>query len=188
MHVRDTKAFKDAVAQTLAELARLGVTVRPGTVADTIERNISAVAARMGIQELSAWRYFDATRLASAIALQRQESMDRSTPQDAGHAPMPPVDNPELALLLAGFPDLLAENGGDLYAALVNVLVNAWLAGHIHGEDGCSGCDGSRGPAGHDWQARMNAITTLAPDITRWFDRDVWTTALQDCGYGVTRR
>ncbi|MGW3955426.1 hypothetical protein ACWEKM_31870 [Streptomyces sp. NPDC004752] len=78
-----------------------------------------------------------------------------------GQAPMPPVDNPELALVLAGVPDSLAQTGGDLYAVIVNVAVNAWTAGHIHGEDGCTGCDGSRGPAGHDWQARMRTITEL---------------------------
>ncbi|WP_405015911.1 hypothetical protein OHV05_01470 [Kitasatospora sp. NBC_00070] len=185
--MRDTQAFKDAVAATLAELARLGITVRPGTVADTIERNISTVAGRLGIPEHSAWRYFDAAALAGAIARRRQAALHHADPRDVGRAPLPPLNNPELALLLAGFPDQLAENGGDLYAALLNVLVNAWLAGHIHGEDGCTGCDGSRGPSGHDWQARMDAITTLAPDITRWFDRDVWTAALQDTGFGVTR-
>ena len=61
---------------------------------------------------------------------------------------MPPIDNPELALVLAGVPDSLAQSGGDLYATIINVAVNAWMAGHIHGEDSCPGCDGSRGPAG----------------------------------------
>ncbi|WP_234340519.1 hypothetical protein VM636_30190 [Streptomyces sp. SCSIO 75703] len=50
---------------------------------------------------------------------------------------MPPIDNPELALVLAGVPDSLAQTGGDLYAVIINVAVNAWMAGHIHGEDGC---------------------------------------------------
>lgn len=62
------------------------------------------------------------------------------------------------------------------------------LAGHIHGEDGCTGCDGSRGDVGHDWEARMRTITELQPDITKWFDRDVWTRAVNDAGYAVTRR
>ncbi|GHB85896.1 hypothetical protein GCM10010347_66060 [Streptomyces cirratus] len=44
--MRNTKAFKEAVADTLAELAHRGVTVRPGTVADTIERNIRASGTR----------------------------------------------------------------------------------------------------------------------------------------------
>ncbi|MGQ7753670.1 DUF7019 family protein [Streptomyces sp. WC2508] len=58
---------------------------------------------------------------------------------------MPPIDNPELALVLAGVPDSLAQSGGDLYATIINVAVNAWMAGHIHGEDGCTGCECSRG-------------------------------------------
>ncbi len=101
---------------------------------------------------------------------------------------MPPPDNPELALVLAGVPDSLAQTGGDLYAVIVNVAVNAWMAGHIHGEDGCIGCDGSRGPAGHDWEARMRTITELQPDVTKWCDRDVRTRAVNDAGYAVTRR
>ncbi|MGZ3097072.1 hypothetical protein [Streptomyces sp. H72] len=62
------------------------------------------------------------------------------------------------ALVLAGVPDSLAQSGGDLYAVIVNVAVNAWMAGHIHGEDGC---DGRRGPAGHDREARICTITEL---------------------------
>ncbi|MFD4860713.1 hypothetical protein [Streptomyces atratus] len=76
----------------------------------------------------------------------------------------------------------------DLYAVIINVAVNAWMAGHIHGEDGCTGCDGSRGPAGHDWEARMRTITEMQPNITKWFDRDVWTAAVNDSGFTVTRR
>ncbi|MFD7408776.1 hypothetical protein ACFV7R_40430 [Streptomyces sp. NPDC059866] len=34
--MRNTKAFKEAVAETLAELARRGVTLTPATVEDTI--------------------------------------------------------------------------------------------------------------------------------------------------------
>jgi hypothetical protein len=56
------------------------------------------------------------------------------------------------------------------------VAVNAWMAGHIHGEDGCTGCDGSRGAVGHDWDARMRTIT------------QVWTRAVNDARYAVTRR
>ncbi|MEU9298702.1 hypothetical protein [Streptomyces sp. NPDC048266] len=104
-----------------------------------------------------------------------------------GQAPMPPVGNPELALVLAGVPDSLAQTGGDLYAAIINVAVNAWRAGHIHGEDSCTGC-GERGPAGHDWEARMRIITEAQPDIAKWFDRDVWTAAVNDAGFTVTRR
>ncbi|MFB8085912.1 hypothetical protein [Streptomyces sp. NPDC055992] len=46
---------------------------------------------------------------------------------------MPPLDNAELALVLAGVPDSLALTGGDLYAIIANVAVNAWMAGHIAG-------------------------------------------------------
>ncbi|MCX4624984.1 hypothetical protein [Streptomyces albogriseolus] len=94
---------------------------------------------------------------------------ESSSEKDVGQAPMPPLDNPELALVLAGVPDSLAQTG-DLYAVIINVAVNAWMAGHIHGEDGCTRCTGSRGPAGHDWEARMHTITELQPNITKWFD------------------
>ncbi|MFI9325779.1 hypothetical protein ACIGXI_39195 [Kitasatospora aureofaciens] len=186
--MRNTKAFKEAVAQTLAELARRGVTVRPGTVEDVIERNMSTVAERLGIQVRSAWRYFDAAGLADSIAEGRREFEAGSEARGAGQAPMPPIDNPELALILSSVPDMLAETGGDLYAVIMNVAVNSWLAGHIHGEDGCQGCNGSRGPSGHDWPARMKVLAEHAPDITKWFDRDVWTAALHDSGFSVVRR
>ncbi|MEY9997477.1 hypothetical protein ABIE67_009596 [Streptomyces sp. V4I8] len=74
-----------------------------------------------------------------------------------------------------------------LYAVILNVAVNAWVAGHLHGEDGCEGCDGNRGPTGHDWQARMHTLNEMQPDITKWFDRDVWTRALNSTGFTVTR-
>ncbi|WP_371523235.1 hypothetical protein [Kitasatospora sp. NBC_01300] len=186
--MRNTKVFNEAVAQTLAELARLGVTVRPGAVADIIEANMTEVAARLGIQERSAWRYFDSAGLATAIAQQQREFEESSDSSSVGVAPMPPVDNPELALLLAGVPDSLAQTGGDLYAVMINLAVNAWMAGHIHGEDGCEGCEGSRGPSGHDWNDRMKQITAMSPDITQWFDRDRWNAALHDSGFSVERR
>ncbi|MFB6984649.1 hypothetical protein ACNPQN_39120 [Streptomyces sp. NPDC056297] len=185
--MRSTKQFQSAVADTLAELARLGVTARPGTVADTIERNVTAVATQMGIQVRSAWRYFSAAGLAKSIAAQREQK-NESGQEGIGQAPLPPLGNPELAVILAGVPDSLAENGGDLYAVLLNVAVNAWMAGHIHGEDGCTGCEGSRTAAGHDWAARMNEIRRLMPDVDKWYDRDVWTAALHDSGFAVTRR
>ncbi|MEU4490164.1 hypothetical protein AB0H94_35730 [Streptomyces purpurascens] len=183
--MRNTKAFKEAVAQTLAELARRGVTLAPVTVQDTIERQITTVAERLGIQVRSAWRYFDASVTADRLAQSVASYEESSSEKDAGQAPMPPLDNPELALVLAGVPDSLAQTGGDLYAVIINVAVNAWVAGHIHGEDGC---DGSRGPAGHDWEARMRTITEMQPNIAKWFDRDVWTAAVNDAGYAVTRR
>ncbi|WP_051774449.1 hypothetical protein [Streptomyces sp. NRRL S-237] len=64
---------------------------------------------------------------------------------------MPPVD---LTLILGGLPDALEESGGDLHSAIVNVAVNAWMAGHIHGEDGCTGRQSKR-LTGTDWQARV---------------------------------
>ncbi|MFQ6147473.1 hypothetical protein ACLMNJ_31100 [Streptomyces seoulensis] len=186
--MRNTKAFKEAVAQTLTELAHRGVTLAPSTVEDTIEKSISTVADRLRIQTRSAWRYFDAAALADRLAQSQGSYEESSNEKEVGQAPMPPIDNPELALVLAGVPDSLAQTGGDLYAVIVNVAVNAWMAGHIHGEDGCTGCDNSRGPAGHDWEARMRTITELQPDITKWFDRDVWARAVNDSGYTVTRR
>ncbi|MFD4231370.1 hypothetical protein [Streptomyces sp. NPDC058545] len=80
-------------------------------------------------------------------------------------------------------PDSLAQTGGDLYGVIINVAVNAWMAGHTHGEDGCTGCDGSRGPDGHERETRMRTITEMQPNITRWFDRDVWTIAVNDAGF-----
>ncbi|MGW5003062.1 hypothetical protein ACWEP8_36025 [Streptomyces hydrogenans] len=186
--MRNTKAFKEAVAQTLAELARLGVTLAPATVEETIEKQITTVAERLRIQVRSAWRYFDASGTADRLAQSLASYEESSSEKGVGQAPMPPLDNPELALVLAGVPDSLAQTGGDLYAVIINVAVNAWMAGHIQGEDGCTGCDGSRGPAGHDWETRMHTITELQPDITKWFDRDVWTRAVNDAGYTVTRR
>jgi hypothetical protein len=162
--VRNTKAFKEAVAQTLAELARRGVTVRPGAVADVIEKNVNTVAEQMGIQARSAWRYFDAAGLAETIAQQHRDFEGGSEARGVGQAPMPPIDNPELALILGSVPDALAETGGDLYAVVLNTIVNAWLAGHIHGEDGCPGCDGSRGPAGHDWDDWVRCQTPRLDD------------------------
>jgi hypothetical protein len=172
----------------LAELARRGVTLAPSTVEDTIEKNMRMVAERLGIRVRSAWRYFDASALADRLAHSVRSFEESSAEEGAGHAPNPPVGNPELALILAGIPDALAQTGGDLYGVILNVAVNAWMAGHIHGEDGCTGCDGSRGPAGHDWEARMRTITEMQPGIAKWFDRDVWTRAVNDAGYMVTRR
>ncbi|MFB0632741.1 hypothetical protein [Streptomyces sp. AB3(2024)] len=42
--MRNTKAFQEAVAETLSELARRGVTVRPGSIADAIEQNMRAIS------------------------------------------------------------------------------------------------------------------------------------------------
>jgi len=39
------------------------------------------------------------------------------------------------------------------------------------------------GGAGHDWEARMRTITEMQPNISKWFDRDVWTRAVNDARY-----
>ncbi|MGY0489422.1 hypothetical protein [Streptomyces sp. WG-D5] len=186
--MRSTQAFKDAVVQTLAGLSGRGVTMRQGAVEDLIERNTRAVASSLGIQERSAWRYFEANDFAEALVGQLKNAEAAGDRDAVGVAPMPPLDNPELALVLAGVPDSPVQTGGDLYAVIVNVAVNAWMAGHIYGEDGCQGCEGSRGPSGHDWQDRMDQITAMSPDITAWFDRDRWTAALHDSGFSIERR
>jgi hypothetical protein len=91
--VRNTKAFKEAIAQTLAELARRGVTLTPATVEDTIERNVQAVANQLGIQVRSTWRYFDASALADNLAQSVREFEDNNTNDGVGQAPLPPRDN-----------------------------------------------------------------------------------------------
>lgn len=40
---------------------------------------------------------------------------------------------------------------------------------------------------GNDWQARMRTLTEMQPDTTTWFDRDVWTNALNSTDFTVTR-
>jgi hypothetical protein len=125
--VRNTKAFKDAVAKTLSELAHRGVTVRPGAVADVVEGNMRAVAERLRIQERSAWRYFDAAAIADSIVHSHQEFEQGSADRGIGPA-MPPIDYPELAVILASVPDDLESSGGDLYSVLLNVAVNAWTS------------------------------------------------------------
>ncbi|MEW1547820.1 hypothetical protein [Streptomyces tsukubensis] len=74
-----------------------------------------------------------------------------------------------------------------MYTLVVNVAVNAWMAGHIHGKESCTGCEGSRGSAGHDWPTRMRAITELQPDVGKWLDLDVWPQAVIALGYTVPR-
>ncbi|MFF3429639.1 hypothetical protein [Streptomyces sp. NPDC002602] len=186
--MRNTKAFKDAVAVTLSELARRGFAFHRGTIADTVGDGMRLVAERLGIHARSARKHFDVDGRPDRTAEQRRRTEEGGTAEpEIGQPPTPPVDNPELALILAGVPTALEENGGDLYLVVLSVAVNAWMAGHIHGEDGCTGCQDKRGRAGTDWQARMDGITALKPDIAKWFDRDVWTAALNDTGYTVTR-
>ncbi|MEV0530885.1 hypothetical protein [Kitasatospora sp. NPDC050463] len=181
----DSAPFQKVLGQTLTELARRGVTLGPNGVADAIEQQATAIAAARGIRKREALTHIDPASLAEAVAsVARQREHDGLV---AGEGPFPPVDNPELAMILAGVPDALVESGGDLYSVILNVAVNAWMAGHVHGEDGCSGCD-FRGDTGHDWQARMATLSAAAPDITKWFNRDVWTKALENSGYTLARR
>jgi hypothetical protein len=106
------QGLPEAAAQTLVELARRGVTVRPGAVEDVIERSTTAVAAQSGIQVRSAWRFFDPASPAETIAERHPDFQASSDARGVGQPPLPPVDNPELALLLASVPDVLAQSGG----------------------------------------------------------------------------
>ncbi|MFD5888868.1 hypothetical protein ACFWHQ_23180 [Streptomyces sp. NPDC060334] len=186
--MRNTKAFKDAVAVTLSELTRRGLAFRRGTIAGTVRDSMRLMAERLGIQTRPSRKPFGLDRHLDRATERRGRTEEDRTPEwEIGQPPTPPIDNPELALILAGVPTALEENGGDLYLVVLSVAVNAWMAGHIHGEDGCTGCRDKRGQAGTDWQARMDGISTLKPDIAKWFDRDVWTAALNDTGFTVTR-
>ncbi|KAK1177924.1 hypothetical protein B7755_006990 [Streptomyces sp. NBS 14/10] len=104
------------------------MTLAPSTVEDAIEKNINTMAERLGIQVRSAWRHFDAKATADHLAQSLPSYEDSGSEKGVGQAPMPPLDNPELALVLAGVPDSLAQTSGDLYAVIVNVAVNAWVA------------------------------------------------------------
>ncbi|WP_258056079.1 hypothetical protein [Streptomyces sp. Ru62] len=101
MALRNTKAFKEAVAQTSAELAQRGVPLAPAMVGDTIVRNVSTVAELLCIQARSAWRYFDAAALADNLATSARTFEQSNADSGVGSAPMPSFDNPELALVLA---------------------------------------------------------------------------------------
>ncbi|MER6386890.1 hypothetical protein ABT236_00245 [Streptomyces sp. NPDC001523] len=186
--MRNTKAFKDAVAVTLSELTSRGFAFRRGTIADTVRDGMRLMVERLGVQTRSGRKHLGVDGHPDrATARRGRTDEDRTPAWEIGQPPTPPVDNPELAIILAGVPNALEENGGDLYLVVLGVAVNAWMAGHIHGEDGCTGCRDKRGQAGTDWQARMDGITALKPDIAKWFDREVWTAALNDTGYTVTR-
>lgn len=100
---------------------------------------------------------------------------------------MPPVDNPELALILGGVPDTLEESGGDLYSVIVNVAVLA-VDGRAHPRRGRLHRLPGQAARRHRLAARMDTITTMQPDITKWCNREVWTSPLNDTGYDVTRR
>ncbi|MER5888070.1 hypothetical protein ABT160_29985 [Streptomyces sp. NPDC001941] len=186
--MQNSDEFKDALARTLDELVRLGASIESGAVADAIEASIIQAADRLGIQQSAAWRYFDAPDFAALLARQGEEREDIGVTAGPGQAPMPPVDNPEFAMIIASVPNQLAQSGGDLLGVITFVAASAWMAGHLHGEDGCAGCEGNRGSHGHDWDARMKHIEAVSPDVTQWLDRARWTAALHDSGYSVERR
>ncbi|MFC8260200.1 hypothetical protein ACFUNF_21960 [Streptomyces sp. NPDC057291] len=90
------------------------MTLTPATVAETTEQQITTVSERLGIQVRSAWRYFDASATADRLAQSLSSYAECSSEKGVGQAPMPPIGNPELAVVLAGVPDSLAQTGGDL--------------------------------------------------------------------------
>lgn len=183
--MRTSKALQQALSDTVEQLALLGVSgVSREALGALIERNITAVAGRLGIQPASAWRYFDAAALARSIA--EQAHPEDAQPSQVGEPPMPPHGNPEMALLIGGFLDALQE-GGDLHAAVLNLAANAWMAGHVHGEDGCPGC-APRAAGGHDYDARMAAIRQEMPGYEKWFDPAVFHARLAETGWQLTRR
>lgn len=187
--MRNTKAFKQAVTATVEHLDRLGVTgIGPLAIADTIERNVIAVSQQLHIQVASAWRYFDAEALAQSIAEMADEaSSQHGGAPEIGQPPLPDLGNPELAMLIGGFPDSLAECGGDLHKALLAFAMNVWQAGHIAGEDGCTGCH-SRGPGDHDYAQRMDSIRQQIPNVEIFFDARAFNVRMKQSGYEVTRQ
>lgn len=181
--MRNSKAFQQALADTVEQLAQLEVReVDRDALAGAIERRLVEVSARLGIQPSSALRYFDAGQFARTLA----EQAGSGPRTEVGAPPMPPPDNPEMAVLIGGFLEALA-GGGSLHTAVVNLAANAWMAGHVHGEDGCPGCQ-ARGAGGHDYSARMGAIRQNLPDYAKWFDPAVFDARLAETGWHLTRR
>lgn len=183
--MKNTKAFQTALQQTMEELDRLGVSeVGRISVGDTIERNITAVAQQLGVQVRTAWNYFDPKDFAQAIAKKVAAAKSGGELQQ-GQPPFPPYGNPELALIMHDALDRLSGSG-DLFTVLLQVALNSWMAGHIHGEDGCDGCArGTETPGSHDWEARMRSIRAASPDIERWLMPEVWNDALKHTGYSL---
>jgi hypothetical protein len=157
-------------------------------IADTIERNITAVSQQLRIQPASALRYFDAKDFAQQIAeMARESEALYGEGPGIGQPPLPPKHNPEMALLIAGFFDSLEECDGNLFPVVLGLIVNAWQAGHIHGEDGCAGCD-HRGPGSHDYAQRMARVRQDLPDYVKWFDPSVFNARLAEAGYELKRQ
>lgn len=97
-----------------------------------------------------------------------------------GHAksPRPSPDWPELAFILAcAAEDVRAKHS--IFNVILNTAVNAWLAGHIEGEDHCTGCN-ERGPQGHDWEERQKALSALRPMDLAFFRPSMWHAATVD--------
>lgn len=93
-------------------------------------------------------------------------------------APMPSEGCPELGLLMAEAADNL-HHDGSLFHAFLELAVNAWMAGHIEGEDHCTGCT-ERGAGGHDWPARQEAVLDLFPNAQAFLHRSIWNAAMHD--------
>jgi hypothetical protein len=101
---------------------------------------------------------------------------------------MPPVDNPELALLLPVCPTPRRKGAATCTrCSWASSSTRGWPATSTE-RTAAPDVTAARGPAGHDWNTRTKTITDLQPDITSWFDHEVWTAALHDSGFSVTRR
>ncbi|MFI6469895.1 hypothetical protein ACIBL5_06470 [Streptomyces sp. NPDC050516] len=105
---------------------------------------------------------------------------------DYTKSPRPPTDCPELAFIMAcAADDLRAEH--DVFDVILNTAVNAWLAGHIEGEDHCTGCN-ERGPQSHDWEARQKALSVQRPMDLAFFRSSMWHAATVDYRRGSSTR
>ncbi|MHA7956268.1 hypothetical protein ACX9I7_00725 [Streptomyces sp. L500] len=92
--------------------------------------------------------------------------------------PMPSKRCPELGLLMAEAADSL-HRGASLFDTLLELAESAWAAGHIQGEDHCTGCT-ERGAGGHNWPARQDAVLGLFPNARAFTYRSIWGRAKHD--------
>ncbi|MFE4334003.1 hypothetical protein ACFRQM_32690 [Streptomyces sp. NPDC056831] len=74
------------------------------------------MSERLGIQVRSAWHYFDASAMADSLAKSAQSYGESSSEKGVGRRRCRRSNNPELALVLAGVPDSLAQTDGDPHA------------------------------------------------------------------------